>query len=155
MIVLRPHGGDTRHVTEALARAVPACFDVAQVWTWRGGEALIVRSWRASYGHAEYRAVVRMGGLKKGGIRVLCVESIAAALHALGLTYRHYTGARPRMPVDPGSREDLRARIGRAARARGKHFRTRGWRRPARALLSAVQGLQAGLRGSGVGGIGA
>lgn len=141
MIVLRPHGGDTRHVTADLARAVPACFEVAQVWTWRGGEALIVRSWRASYGHAEYRAVVRTGGLKKGAIRVLCVESMAAALHALGIVWRHYTGARPRMPVEPGSREGLRARIARGARARGNHFRTLGWRRPARAFSITLSDL--------------
>lgn len=132
MIELRNHGVDVELVTRELRGAAPILFEVLQVWTWSTGEALVVCNWRANYGRGEMRVVLRTGGLRKGVVRVLNAPSMSAALDSLGLEHRALGPRRPRVEHEPGSREELRERLARGARARGNHFRTLGWRRPPR-----------------------
>lgn len=110
-------------------------FSAMQVWTWRGGEALVCMDWDANYGRGETRVIVRTGGLKKGTVRVLYVNCFLDAMNALGLSFRNGV-RRPRR--ERTSSELNRAAIARAARKLGNHFRTLR-ARPARENISTQE----------------
>lgn len=135
LVTVYTRGCDLSAVTQGLKDAWQNLyrFDAMQVWTWRGGEAIVCHDWDANYGRGEYRVVVRTGGLKKGAIRVLWVNCFKDAMDQLGLAFRCATGMRPRR--ERTAREQHRATLARAARAHGNHFRTLR-ARPARANIS-------------------
>lgn len=103
-------------------------FTLLQVWTWRGGEALVVCDYRANYGRGEYRVIVRTGGLRRGAVRVIQASCFAAAMEQLQIRFRIATGMRPRQPRSRA--EQHRATIARAARRAGNMFRTLHARQP-------------------------
>ncbi len=73
-----------RLISSTICLAKPA-FTALQVWTWRGGEAIVCCDYSANYGRGEYRVVVRTGGLKTGAVRVLWATCFAQAMEQLGV----------------------------------------------------------------------
>lgn len=108
-------------------------FTAMQVWTWRGGEAIVCKDWDANYGRGEVRVVVRTGGTKRGAVRVLFADNFLGAMQQLGITFRISTGMRPKR--ERTASELNRAAIARAARKLGNHFRTMR-ARPARVTMN-------------------
>lgn len=97
-------------------------FTLLQVWTWRGGEAIVACDYGANYGRGEYRVVVRTGGLKRGAVRILFVNCFADAMQQLGIPFRCVGAQRPRR--ERSKSELNRAVIARAARRSGNTFHT-------------------------------
>jgi hypothetical protein len=104
-ISIEPHGANLNAVTDATRRAASeaAMFGyVAQVWTWRGGEAVMVNECAKTW-YGQWVAIVRRG-LRRGAPIRVPAGSIDAALTALGIPHRVKSARRkPTLPL-PGSR---------------------------------------------------
>lgn len=124
VITVNTRGADLKVLTAATVDAWRALysFSVCQVWTWRGGEAIIACDHSANYGRGEYRAIVRTGGTKRGTVRVIWCTSFANAMESLGISYRISTGFRPRR--ERTRTELMRAQLAIAARRNGNTYRT-------------------------------
>jgi hypothetical protein len=133
MISIEPRGADLTAVTaETRGAAEIAAIGgyVAQVWTWRGGEAVVVREWASRY--CERWVVVVRRGLRRGQPQRVPANSMAAALSALRIAYRIKSTRRPPVPAEPSSRARMRRRLLRAVHSRGNRWRTLRARSPQR-----------------------
>jgi hypothetical protein len=93
------------------------------VWTWRGGEAVVVREWSSLRDYERWVVIVRRG-LCRGAPKRVHANSIAAALSALGIRYRLKSARRrPRLP-EPSSLAGSRRVLRRAIQRRGNTWRT-------------------------------
>lgn len=97
-------------------------YTALQVWTWRGGEALIACDFAANYGRGEYVAIVRTGGTKRGTVRTLYVACFKDAMEAMGIAWRFKALRAPRLPRTRA--QEHRAALTRAAHRTGNMFRT-------------------------------
>jgi hypothetical protein len=124
MIAIEPRGADLDAVTAATRNEgeIAAIGGyIAQVWTWRGGEAVVVREWSPRF--CERWAVIVRRGLRRGIPQRVVAESIVRALAALGIPYRIKSAQRrPRQP-EAGSKTALRRRLLPAIRRRGNTWR--------------------------------
>ena len=125
MIAIEPRGADLGAVTavtrgEAEIAAIGGY--IAQVWTWRGGEAVVVREWAPRY--TERWVVIVRRGLRRGTPKRVPAGSIAAALTALDIAYRIKSLRRRPSPLDPWSLGGQRRRLRPAIRRRGNTWRT-------------------------------
>jgi len=122
---IEPRGDDLAAVTEDTRRAAAVAAAggyVAQVWTWRGGEAVVLNRKERAY-PGDWVVLVRRG-LKRGQVQLVHAGSIATALASLGIAHRVKSARRrPYMP-EHGSREWMRARLRHAARRRDNRWRT-------------------------------
>jgi hypothetical protein len=124
VISIEPHGADLAAVTpetRRMALDAACCGYIAQVWTWRGGEAVVANAYPRPLG-ADWLVVVRRG-LRRGVPRRVPAGSMADALHVLGIAYRIRS---------PRRRSNRPAPTGLAARRRvllrGIHRRGNRWR---------------------------
>ena len=125
-IAIQPRGADLNAVTDATRSAAELAAIggyVAQVWTWRGGEAVVVREWTPS-GDCERWVVLVKRGLRAGSVVRVPAGSIAAALGALGIAYRIKSARRPPAQLDPRSSAARRYPLLRAVHRRGNTWRT-------------------------------
>lgn len=125
MIAIEPRGADLDAVTAATrheAELAAIGGYVAQVWTWRGGEAVVVREW--SPRDCERWAVIVRQGLRSGRPRRVVAGSVGRALTELGLSWRIKSARRRPVPPDPSSRAGRRKVLAIAARRRGNRWRT-------------------------------
>lgn len=137
MVVIEPRGDNLDAVTpETRGAAELAAIGgyITQVWTWRGGEAVVVREWSLR-GCARWVVIVRRG-LRRGVPQRLNVGSLAAALTALGIAYRMKSVRRPPTLPDPMSLAGRRRRLLPAIHARGNTWRTLRARRDPRSAVS-------------------
>lgn len=126
MISIEPRGDDLEVLTGATRREAEIAAIggvVTQVWTWRNGEAAVVREWSPSGYPARWAVVVRCG-LRAGKVRIVHANSIAEALRALGISYRIRSARRRPAPIDPTSTAGRRRRLLRSVRRRGNTWRT-------------------------------
>lgn len=123
LLTVYTRGADLDAVTEGLKTSwrLLYSFSLCQVWTWRGGEAIVACDHAGNYGRGEYRVVVRTGGLQRGAVRVLYATCFKDAMDQLGIRFRTATGMRPRAPRSSTAKR-LHV-IARAARRAGKMFR--------------------------------
>jgi hypothetical protein len=125
VISIEPHGADLAAVTAETRWAAleAACSGyVAQVWTWRGGEAVVVNAHPRPFG-ADWLVVVRQG-LRRGVPRCVPAGSVAAALRVLGVAYRIRSARRRPSAPAPGSLAGRRRVLLRAIHRRGNRWRT-------------------------------
>jgi len=125
-IVLEPRGDNLGVLTAATRGAAEIAAIggyVAQVWTWRGREAVVVREWSGLHGYERWVVIVRRG-LRRGVPQRLQVGSIAGAMSCLGIAYRMKSVRRPPTLPDPMSTAGRRRRLLPAIRARGNRWRT-------------------------------
>jgi hypothetical protein len=134
VVTVYTRGCDLSAVTEGLKDMwrLQYRFSAMQVWTWRGGEAIVCHDWDANYGRGEYRVIVRTGGLTKGTIRVLYANCFSDAMQQLGISFRHPAIRQRR---ERTASQLHRAALARAARVAGNHFRTLR-ARPARETMA-------------------
>jgi hypothetical protein len=128
-IVLTPHGEDLSAVTEVtrwVARDASRSGFVAQVWTWKNGEAVVLNRTSSSW-DSDWVVVIRRG-LRCGMPQLVPATTISQALKSLGLTYRLVSTRRRPTPADPSTSEGRRALrrqpLKRAARRKGNQWRT-------------------------------
>ena len=123
-IVLVPRGDNLDAVTAgtraAVDRELVGLGYVLQVWTWRNGEAVVMRRQRTIHGPGEPVVILRRG-LRRGAPTTLLVDSIASALRALGLPYRKPNRSSPPPPTERALR---RRRLLPGIHARGNRWRT-------------------------------
>jgi hypothetical protein len=125
MISIVPRGADLGAVTRETRWAAELAAIggyITQVWTWRGGEAVVLREW-SRYGAGRWSVVVRRG-LRRGVPRLIPAGSIAAALTALGVAYRIRSVRRPPTMPDPFSPAGRRRRLVPGVHRRGNTWRT-------------------------------
>lgn len=140
MISIEPRGADLGAVTRETRWAAELAAIggyIAQVWTWRGGEAVVLREWSTT-GSVRWSVVVRRG-LRRGVPQLIPAGSIAAALSALGVAYRIRSVRRPPTMPDPFSNAGRRRRLARGVHRRGNTWRTlRASRCPRRDRAASV-----------------
>ncbi len=140
MISIVPRGADLAAVTPATRDAAESAAIggyITQVWTWRGGEAVVLREW-SRYGAERWAVVVRRG-LRRGVPQLIRAGSIAAALTALGVAYRIRSIRRPPTMPDPFSNAGRRRRLVPGVHRRGNTWRTlRASRCPRRDRAASV-----------------
>lgn len=123
VVTVYTRGGDVAAVSDETRAAWLQLFHftATQVWTWRGGEAIVATNFEANWGRGETRVIIRTGGVKRGQVRVLYANSIAAAFEQLG--WRIRVGVkRPRR--ERTAKEAQRAALARAAKRAGNTWRT-------------------------------
>lgn len=121
-VTVSTHGSNLSVVTRETIAAIPFGYTVLQVWTWRGGECVIVRDWDANYGRGEDRAVVRTGGLVKGTVRTFWAPNFLTVMAELGIAYRIRGSRAPRRR--PTRSAEMRRALVVAAHTIGNRFRT-------------------------------
>ncbi|TMQ11962.1 MAG: hypothetical protein E6J90_33080 [Deltaproteobacteria bacterium] len=126
VIAIEPRGADLGAVTaETRSAAELASIGgyIAQVWTWRGGEAIVVREWSSLRYYERWVVVVRRG-LRRGAPQRVHAGSIAAALNALRIQYRIKSARHRPSPPEPSSLAGRRRLLLRAIHRRGNTWRT-------------------------------
>lgn len=123
-VVIVSRGDRLEAVTSETRAAVEAELvglgHVLQVWTWRNGEAVVLRRPHTRLDSGQPVVVMRRG-LRRGRPTTLLVDSVAAAFRAVGMNYRNRV--RP-SPAPRDSRDALRRRLLPAIRGRGNRWRT-------------------------------
>lgn len=124
MVTVETRGCDMTAITADTKAAFQRLysFTAMQVWTWRGGEALVVHDFEANYRRGEFRVIVRTGGTKRGTVKVLYANCFRDAMEQCGIKFRISTGRRPvRIPT---AAELHRKALAKSAKLAGNMFRT-------------------------------
>jgi hypothetical protein len=127
VIAIEPKGGNLDVLTAETRRMalLESCVGyVTQVWIWRGGEAVVLNAYpRAMYGQGEWAVIIRRG-LKRGAPQRLNVESVGAALTALGVRWRIRSCRRSPAKRTQSKRSRYHRVLLSAAHRRGNTWRT-------------------------------
>jgi hypothetical protein len=125
-IAIESRGADLGAVTAATRGAAQLAAIggyITQAWTWRRGEAVVVREWTPP-GYGERWSVIVRRGLHRGVPQRVLAGSIAAALAALGIRYRIRSMRHRPIPPEPWSQASRRRVLLRAVHRRGNTWRT-------------------------------
>jgi hypothetical protein len=122
-VVIEPRGDNLDALTDETRQAAveAAMFGyISQVWTWRGGEAVMVNQCSKTW-YGQWVAIVRQG-LRRGTPIRVPTGSISDALQSLGIPYRIKSARRkPEQPHPDSRRGRLRVLL-RAIHRRGNRW---------------------------------